>query len=227
MALFEFRKKKKEFPELPGLPPLPPMPPLPPEFQQPPMPQAAALPPAPQVIAQLQAQGMAPAEIAKMLRERGYPSTDILAGMQVQQPFGFPQLPPIPPAPPPPLKPVMGPSKEDVVTLLTEDIQEIAETIIEEKWSQQRKDFAKLEKWKEDVDEKLVHLEESAIALQQRMDGLEKAIFGKIEEYGKGISDVSTELKAMQRVFSTVMPQFTTNIKELQALLEGAKKKKK
>jgi len=230
MALFDFGKKKQDFPEappIPGLPPLPPLPPMPEEFGQmppPQFPQPQQFPPA-QQISQFQAQGMPPHEIVKTMQRQGYPSTDILAGMQAQQ-FGPPLLPPIPQAPPPPLRPVMGPSKEDVVTLLTEDIQEIAETIIEEKWSRAKKEFADVEKWKEDFDERLKGIEENIEATKQRMDSLEKAVFGKVEEYGKGIEDVSSELKAMQRVFSTIMPQFTANIKEMQALLEKSKKKK-
>ncbi len=47
-----------------------------------------------------------------------------------------------------------------------------------------------------------------------------------MDEYSKGISDVSTELKAMQKIFQTVMPQFTANIKELQALVEKKRKEK-
>ncbi len=231
MALFDFGKKKDQFADM-QIPGLPPLPPLPPEFQ---MPQQQAnlraTPPAPQAISQMQAQGMSNPQIIQALQGQGYPSTDILAGMQQQQ-MQQPQmpqfmLPPIPAAPPPPTRQVMGPSKEDVVTLLTEDIQEIAETIIAEKWNQQKKEFTNLEKWQEDVEDKLNHINESVAALQQRMDGLEKSIFGKVEEYGKGMSDVSTELKAMQRVFSTVMPTFTANIKEMQGLLESARKKKK
>lgn len=227
MALFDFGKKKDFEATMAGMPPLPPLPPLPEEFgqQMPQMP--PQFPPAPQQVSQFQAQGMPPADVIRTMRQQGYPSTDILAGMQAQQ--FQPQMqamPPIPMPPPPPSRPVMGPSKEDVVTLLTEDIQEIAETIIEEKWNKAKKDFADIEKWKDDVGEQLKGIEENTEAMKQRMDSLEKAVFGKVEEYGKGIEDVSTELKAMQRVFTTIMPQFTSNVKELQALLEKSKKKK-
>jgi len=236
MALFDFGKKKEFEAPMAGMPPLPPLPPLPEEFGQqpmpfmPPMPQQQGMPPfppAPQQVSQFQAQGVPPADIVRAMRQQGYPSTDILAGMQAQQ-FQPPMsaMPPIPIPPQPPSRPVVGPSKEDVVTLLTEDIQEIAETIIEEKWNKAKKDFADVEKWKDDVGGQLKGIEENVEATKQRMDSLEKAVFGKVEEYGKGIEDVSTELKAMQRVFTTIMPQFTSNVKELQALLEKNRKKK-
>ncbi|HIH13836.1 MAG TPA: hypothetical protein HA224_01130 [Nanoarchaeota archaeon] len=238
MALFDFMKKKDEFEQIPGLPPLPP---LPPEFQQaeepqmPPIPgMPSQLPPAHDAVAQMRAQGMQNQDIVNSMRAQGYPSTDILSGMQAQQmrqapppPIQYPALPPMPAAPPPPTRPVIGPSKEDVVTLLTEDIQQIAESIIEEKWAKAKKDFVDVDKFKEDVDDRLGKIEELISGLQQRMDGLEKSIFGKVEEYGKGMSDVSTELKAMQRVFSTILPQFTSNIKELQGFVDDKKKKKK
>ncbi len=244
MALFDFGKKKQDFadmPPIPGMPPLPPLPPLPEEFGQPPptgVPPVFQIPGLPEIIphpglppinariADLQRMGMAPGDINKQLIREGYPATNVLAQAQAQQ-FAPPPMPPIPQAPPPPPRPVMGPSKEDVVTLLTEDIQEIAEAIIEEKWNKAKKEFADVEKWKDDVDERLKGIEENTEAVKQRMDSIEKAIFGKVEEYGKGIEDVSAELKAMQRVFSTIMPQFTSNIKDLQAMLEKNKKKKK
>ena len=70
------------------------------------------------------------------------------------------------------------------------------------------------------------NLSDRMTKLEMKLDSIEQAILGKVEEYGKSISDVGTELKAMQRVFQTTMPAFTENIKELQGLVEETKARK-
>lgn len=198
--------------------------------EYPPFGPPAALPPIELVINDLRAKGMPDSEIVKELRKRGYSSQEILsamqaAGMRPGAPPGLPPGMPAPPAPPraPARAPPPAPVKEERLTLLTEDIEEIAEAIIAERWKELTKDFEKLEKWREETETLITTLQESMKKLEEKMDDLEKAIFGKVEEYGKGISDVSSELKAMQRVFKTIMPEFTTNIKDLRELLEKAR----
>ena len=222
-------------------PPLPPpgMPALPapvgvlPVFQIPHSPEFIphpGLPPLEARMMQLQRAGMDQAEINRQLVQEGYPATNVLEHVQTQQ-FApmtqptFQGMMPPPPPPPPQYEPASG--KEDVITLLTEDIQEISEAIIAEKWGKAKKDIDEMLRWKDDADSKLGAIQDQMKALEAKMDSLEKAIFGKVEDYSRGISDVNAELKAMQRVFSTVMPTFTANIKELQGLVEGTKEKKK
>jgi hypothetical protein len=60
-------------------------------------------------------------------------------------------------------------------------------------------------------------------ALEKKMDMVIQQVLGKVEEYGKGVADVGVELKAMQKMFNTIMPTFTENIKELQEIVEKVK----
>lgn len=202
MALF----KKREPEELPetsadfGLPPIPELPPLSPAMTQPRL---------------------------RDLTARGYPSTDVLAGMQAapMRPGSAPvqtwSQSPLPPIPAPPA----FRSSQMAAKPATEEIEEIAEAIISERWQKISKDFDELKRSQEDLSSAISGVQERVTSVEKKMDMVIQEILGKVEEYGKGISDVGTELKAMQRVFGTVMPTFTENIKELQEMVGTAKEK--
>jgi len=167
------------------------------------------------------------------LTSRGFTSADVLAGMQASQmrPAGpqfqqnqqsqFQQLPPMP-APP-----VFRPSAPSMPSgkSTTEEIEEIAEAIISERWQKFSRDFDEIKRSQEDISATISGMQEKISNLEKRMDMVIQEILGKVDEYGKGISDVGTELKAMQKVFGTVLPSFTENIKELQELVGEAKEK--
>ncbi|MBI2040821.1 MAG: hypothetical protein HYT16_01840 [DPANN group archaeon] len=212
-------------------------PPVPPVWQIPHTPIFIPNPEMPQIkqrISELRGRGFNNNQIASRLKTEGYPADTILAelragefmqGAGFETPQGFPQIPPGMPRPPPPPS-MQEQHRDEVVTLLTEDIQQISESIIAEKWSKFKKDFESVQKWRDDAEGKMNWLVDEIDKLRGKMDGVEKSVMAKMDEYSKGISDVSTELKAMQKIFQTVMPQFTANIKELQALVEKKKKEK-
>lgn len=214
MAFEFFRKKPGDFssPEIPpqlqnlqDLPPLPDMGPPP--------------------IDEMRAQGMSPRDIVRDLTARGYPSADILSRFQTPQnsPASYPQQQmPMPPAPSPSFSRFSSPAKPS-----TDEIQEIAEKIVEEKWKGAEKEIDTIKKWRDETETNLSNLSDRMTKLEMKMDSVEQAILGKVDEYGRAISDVGTELKAMQRVFSTTMPAFTENIKELQGLVEETKEKRR
>ncbi len=199
MALF---KKRDEFGDMPAMPNLnlPPMqdfPPFSPNISQPQL---------------------------RDLTGRGYPSTDVLQSMQASQmsPGGMPQMRNLPPLPAPPVfRPSTSLSSRAPTS--TEEMQEIAEAIIAEKWQKFGKEFDELKRTQEDISSTISGMQERISGVEKKMDMVIQEILGRVEEYGKGISDVGTELKAMQKVFGTVMPSFTENVKELQELVGDAK----
>jgi len=216
MAFDFFRKKAPADMSLPEMPPqlenLPEMPPLPSELEAPPMPP----------VDQMRASGMSSRDIVRDLTSRGYSANDIMAGFQTPQssPAVYPGGMSMPPAPSPPQR--FAPIKPS-----TEEMQEIAEKIVEEKWKGSVKEIDSIKKWKDETETNLSNLSDRMTKLEMKMDSVEQAILGKVDEYGKSISDVGTELKAMQRVFQNTMPAFTENIKELQGLVEESKEKRK
>lgn len=203
MAFEFFRKKPGEFSQ----------PEIPPQMQNI---QDMGSPP----IDEMRASGMSSRDIVRDLTSKGYPSADILSGFQTPQnsPAEYPATMPTPPSP--------SPFRSFAPKPSTDEMQEIAESIVKEKWKASEKEIESIKKWRDDFETNLSNLSDRMTKLEMKMDSVEQAILGKVDEYGKTISDVGTELKAMQRVFSTTMPAFTENIKELQGLVEETKAKR-
>ncbi len=101
--------------------------------------------------------------------------------------------------------------------------EEIIETIIEEKWNELIKHINKIITWKNKTEEKILKLEENVKDLSHQFDELHRAIIGKIGEYDQNILNVGAEVKAMEKVFSKVLPVFIENVKELSNITEKFK----
>lgn len=94
--------------------------------------------------------------------------------------------------------------------------EEIAEAIINEKWQDVEKEFGKLSEWKEDVNTKIIQLTQRVDDLKTSFDSLHKTMLGKIGEYDENLTQVGTEIKAMEKVFSKVLPSLTDSVNKLQ-----------
>lgn len=203
MALGFFKKKKEEIigEELPPEPmPLP-------ELQPPQIPEIRNLTGTPFPPAKPSAERLAEVEAL---------------GLKPAAPSAPSALPSeMPPAPR--FRPVI--SAMPVAKSTTEELQEIAEAIIAERWQKVSKEIDELKRVQEDLSAAIGGMQERMSNLEKKMDMVIQEVLGKVEEYGKGISDVSTELKAMQKVFNTILPTFTEDIKELHELVGEAKEK--
>jgi hypothetical protein len=179
------------------------------------------------------------------------PGTFPGAAMNAKPPMGAqlppPNMPDMPPALPPSLPPAqssipeppmpadmpppakmeepMAPSPDkDSVTIMSEDIEQIAENIIEEKFEALNAEVQKFEKWKTLIDTKVKDLSDNVKKIDLRVSDTQKSIMTKVSDYNKSIKDVDVELKALTRVFEKVMPTFTTNVKELSKIVTKSKR---
>ena len=169
------------------------------------------------------------------LTGRGFESTEALAtaqgaGMRPAGPvFPRPGMPVgqqfIPASLPQgmPSAPVFRPAPS--AKTITAEIEEIAEAVVSEKWEKVSKELDDMKRGHDDLSSTVNGMQERMSNLEKKMDMVIQQVLGKVEEYGRGISDVSTELKAMQKVFGTMMPTMTDNIKDLQELVDKAKTK--
>lgn len=98
--------------------------------------------------------------------------------------------------------------------------EELIEAIIDEKWNELVKDINKVIEWKQKADAKLQVMEQKINDLKDQFDKLHQALLGKIGEYDKNMLAVSTELQAMEKVFSKVLPTFMDNVNELSRITE-------
>ena len=106
-------------------------------------------------------------------------------------------------------------------------IEEIAESIINEKWSELTREFGDINSWKDKVATEILSIKQEVIRTQERFENLQKAVFGKVNEYNESVISVSTEMKALEKVLERIINPLTTNIKELNKITEEMKGRKK
>ena len=107
------------------------------------------------------------------------------------------------------------------------EVEELVESVIEEKWNVLVNDINTIIEWKNKVETKINALQQDFNHLKQDFDKLHQAVIGKIGEYDKNILNVGAEVKAMEKVFSKVLPMFTENVGELSRVAEVLRKKSK
>lgn len=179
--------------------------------------------------------------IIQALQKDGYSSADIVDALNKsempqpgfsgqQQDFGQQSIMPMP-EPPGATSPY--PTQDFRQQTLTPQQQnydlssaeELIEAIIDEKWNELVKDINKIVEWKNKTENKITSLEQQFNDLKGDFDKLHQAIIGKIGEYDKNILEVGSEIKAMENVFSKVLPVFTENVNELSRITQKMKKK--
>ncbi len=214
--------------------------------QAPEAPAPAAGVPTDRVI-QLRQQGLSSNQIVETLQKEGFASSQIFDAMSqadikgiVETPGEAPAPMPAPGAPaempppqaeipppsagmPPPPMPEM-PAAPEAIT--RETIEEIAESIIDEKWEELMKGVDKILAWKEEVGKMMTKLEQEIKHLKASFEELHKGVLGKIGEYDKGIKSVGSDIKAMEGVFKKVLPTLTESVGELSRITKKIKKKK-
>ena len=104
------------------------------------------------------------------------------------------------------------------------DTEEMVEAIIDEKWNDLLGDINKIVAWKEATEAKITKMEQQMNDLKDSFDKLQQAVVGKVGEYDQHILDVGAEVKAMEKVFSKVLPVFTDNVAELARITDNMKR---
>jgi len=187
----------------------------------------------------MRAKGFDNNQIVQALQRNGYSSTQIFDALnQTDLVSGAPDSSDpasftggMPPTPGSMVTPSQEPAQaygdtEAGIGLGNEEVEELVESIIDEKWEEFSKDINKIIEWKNDVDMRITKLEQRFESLKDEFDKLHQAIIGKIGEYDKNILTVGAEVKAMEKVFSKVLPIFTENVNELSRITQVIKKKK-
>jgi|SRR3989338_2149820 len=112
-------------------------------------------------------------------------------------------------------------------TLDAERIQAVVEAVVKEKFEEMTQGVGNLAVWKEKVNNDLIAIKQEILRMRQRSEGLQNAIAGKLGDYDQGIRDITTEMKALEKVFEKILEPLTSNIKELGRITEEMKKSKK
>jgi len=199
----------------------------------------------------LRAQGLSNNQITEILQRQGFNTQQIINGMKQAdvraevQPFPLkkgdimaenpmnPQMPPMgmPPGGPGMMPPPMGGDQMQPMDTSAYDeggdrerIEELAEAIIDEKWTDLVENINRIIEWKEKTEGRVAVIETDIKALKDSFDKLHMAILEKVGEYDKHIQDVGTEVKALEKVFQKVLPGFIENVGELSRITERMKR---
>ncbi len=166
----------------------------------------------------LKQQGLSENQIADVLSKKGHSHTDIFDAMSQAKLGGNNMMPNNPQnsnLPPIPNMNPMQPSMDMDPGMVNATNEELIETIIEEKWTELIKDINKIITWKNRTETKVTQIEQQVKDMKDQFDELHKAVIGKVGEYDKNILNVGAEVRAMEKVFSNVLPVFVNNVKQL------------
>jgi hypothetical protein len=105
-----------------------------------------------------------------------------------------------------------------------ERIQEIAEAIIDEKWQDMIANVTKILEWKDATESRIARMEQAMQDMKDGFDRLHEGVLGKISDYDRGLQDIGTEIKALEKVFQKVLPGFIENVSELSRITQQMKK---
>ncbi len=107
----------------------------------------------------------------------------------------------------------------------TEDmIEQIAESIIDEKWQKVVESVGDLNVWKEKVRTDVLSIKQELVRLDNKVESLQKIIIGKVRDYDEHITEVGTEIKALEKVLQNIITPLSSNVKELSKITERLKK---
>ena len=76
------------------------------------------------------------------------------------------------------------------------------------------------------MEDELVAVKQEVLRLGQRFANVEKSLLGKVSEYDEHVLNVTTEMKALEKVFEKIVQPLTSNIKELNKITRDLKAKK-
>lgn len=108
-----------------------------------------------------------------------------------------------------------------------EEIEELAESIIDEKWKEFEEDVKKIIDWKDKTEARINQMAQQINDLAASLNSLHKNIINKVSDYDRNLTDVGTEIKAMEKVFQKVLPSLTENVNKLERLSKGSRPLKK
>lgn len=135
---------------------------------------------------------------------------------------------PIPPAPSAPMQDFdPSPTNFSRGENNFERIEEIAESVVQEKWEDMMRSIGDISLWKGKITNDIVTIKQELIRTQERFENLQRALVGKIKDYDKDVREVGSEMKALARVFDKIIEPLTTNVKELGKITKELKGKKR
>ena len=105
----------------------------------------------------------------------------------------------------------------------SEDMEEIAEALVDEKWHKMMEELGDINAWKEKTNNDVNAIKQEIMRMQNRFENLQNSVVGRVKEYDHSISDVGIEIKALGKLLSNIISPLTTNVKALEKLIKDLK----
>ena len=106
-----------------------------------------------------------------------------------------------------------------------ETFEEVAESIIEEKWRDFMDKVGDVQLWKEQVERDMARIDKRIERIEDSLVKINAALLEKVTEYGKSIRGLGTDVKAMEKAVSSVIEPLMKNTKELKEIKEKHRKR--
>lgn len=119
-----------------------------------------------------------------------------------------------------------GPNNSFNIDEDIEKIEEIAESIVDEKWKDFMESVQKIIRWKDNTEKRMNVIEERFEDIKKSFDSMQAAVTKKIDVYDKNVAEVNTGVRAMEQVFQKVLPKLTDNVNELSRITKKIENKK-
>jgi hypothetical protein len=100
-----------------------------------------------------------------------------------------------------------------------DEIQRILEEIISEKWKESEEVIRNMIEWKAVISTKMKELETRISEFNTRVDSMNNSLGKKAEEFNQTMTDVDTEIKALDKALNKLIPALSDNISELKEIV--------
>ncbi len=117
------------------------------------------------------------------------------------------------------------PVKIDYTQTNLDEMEELIESVVEEKWQSLIENFGDIGLWKDKVRTEILSIKQELVRMENRLENIQKAVLGKVKSYDEHMIEVGSEIKALEKVFGKIIDPLTTNIKELDRITNELKKR--
>jgi len=115
--------------------------------------------------------------------------------------------------------------ENDVYTYPTEAIEEIVESVIQERWREFREEVGDVRLWRETFARDLERLERRIDRLDDAINKIQASLLDKVQEYGRGIRSLGADMKAVEAGLANILDPLRDNVKELGRVVSGVKER--
>ncbi|GEM_PF-6439425 len=124
-----------------------------------------------------------------------------------------------------PKKEVTKPPEPTYAYATMEDVERLVEAIVEEKWKKVDMRLVEFENKIKSTESKITSLSSKLAELERVFSEIQARIAEREKEHIDEMKEVKTSLKAMEKILSEFVPQFTDGIRDVRELIKVLKEK--